>query len=276
MTPAPAAADHSAAATITLTAVDDLEVIEAFVGAGSRNAFGPLIHVERDVLLLSGWWHVAVRIAPDTFIVREEEPPFECTILDDLAAQLGACGLERVGADLPAIQPIVYAELSMGGSSFALWAPDLASGEQRLASRVSDESYYEASVQESVAADFSAELGGARRVAGLPPAFVLAVGVPQAKTKQLEAAIPNCRFEATTFEDTPPSACGTLLPTLILVDASEGTGREFIMNLRTEACGRFVPVAALTGSELPLGADITLDPTADPGSWVSALQALLP
>ncbi|MDQ6945774.1 MAG: hypothetical protein M3256_05750, partial [Actinomycetota bacterium] len=33
--------------------VEDIDVIEAFVNGGSRNAFGPLIHVERDVLLLS-------------------------------------------------------------------------------------------------------------------------------------------------------------------------------------------------------------------------------
>ncbi len=96
------------------------------------------------------------------------------------------------------------------------------------------------------------------------------------QARQLEAAIPNCRFEAATFEETPPSACGTLLPALILVDASQQIGREFIMNLRAEACGRFIPVAALTRAELPLGADITLDPGSDPGSWVEALQALLP
>ncbi len=251
-------------------------MIEAFVNGGSRNAFGPLIHVERDVLLLSGWWHVAVRIAPDTFILREEEPPFECGVLEEMAAQLDAKGLQRLGTELPAIQPIVYAELSMGGSSFAVWAPDLESGEKTLAARVTDETHWSSSPKESVSADFSAELGGARRVAGLPPAFVLALGVAETQTQQLEAAIPNCRFEAATFEDTPPSACGTLLPALILVDASQQTGLEFIMNLRAEACGRFIPVAALTGAELPLGADIVLDPSSDPGSWVEALQALLP
>jgi len=256
--------------------MDDLEVIEAFVSASSRNAFGPLVHVERDVLLLSGWWHVAVRIAPDTFIVREEDPPFECTVLADVANQLASNGLQRVGVDVPAIQPIVYVELSMGGSSFALWATDLASGERALAARVTKESSWADSTEESFAADFSAELGGARRVAGLPPAFVLAVGLPQEAADQLEAVIPNCRFEAATFEDTPPSVCGTLLPALVLVDATGRTGQEFIMNLRTEACGRFIPIAALVDAELPLGADITLDPASDPRSWVDALQALLP
>ncbi len=101
-------------------------------------------------------------IAPDTFILREEEPPFECGVLEDMAAQLEAKGLQRLGAELPAIQPIVYAELSMGGSSFALWAPDLESGEKTLAARVTEESDWLSSPKESVAADFSAELGGAR------------------------------------------------------------------------------------------------------------------
>ena len=256
--------------------MDDKEVISAFVGASSRNAFGPLVHVERNVLLLSGWWHVALRVAPDTFIVRAEDPPFECSVLDDVAAELRSKGLQMVGSDLPAIQPIVYAELSLGGSAFDLWAPDLESGEGKLAARVSEESFLTMSADESVSADFSAELGGARRVGGLRPAFVLAVGVGQAQADQLQRALPNCRFEATTFSETAPSVCGTLLPTLVLVDATERTGREFIMELRTEACGRFIPVAALTTGGLPLGADIALDPATDPGDWVDPLQALLP
>ncbi|MDP9072941.1 MAG: hypothetical protein M3N98_01990 [Actinomycetota bacterium] len=256
--------------------MDDKEVIGAFVSAGSRNAFGPLVHVERNVLLLSGWWHVALRVAPDTFIVRSEDPPFECSVIDDLVAELRLQGLEMVGSDLPAIQPIVYAELSLGGSSFDLWAPDLASGERLLAARVSEESFLSMSADESVSADFSAELGGARRVAGLPPAFVLAIGLPQSQADQLQRALPNCRFEATTFTETAPSVCGTLLPALVLIDATGRAGREFIMELRTEACGRFVPVAALTTDELPLGADIALDPSTDPGDWVESIRALLP
>lgn len=263
-------------AAVTVIIVDDKDVVEAFCNASSRNAFGPLVHVERNVLLLSGWWHVAVRIAPDTFIVREEDPPFECTVQADLAGQLSAQGLHKVGLDLPAIQPIVYAELSLGGSSFALWAPDLETGEKTLAARVSEESFLSSSVDDSVAADFSAELGGARRVAGLRPAFVLGVGIPQAQTDELQLALANCRFESTTFDETPPSVCGTMLPALVLVDATERTGQEFIMELRTEACGRFLPVAALTRAESALGADIVLDPDSEPRTWVEPLRALLP
>lgn len=258
--------------------MDDMEVIEAFIKTGSRNAFGPLVHVERDVLLLSGWWHTAVRVTPEVFIVRNEEPPFECTVLPDLAGQLAAHGLQQVGIDLPAIQIIAYAELSLGGSSWALWAPDLATGEETLAARATEESFLsDMTSTEPVSADFSAELGGARRVAGLRPSLILAVGVGAEAASRLENAFPNCNLETTTLAETSPSVCGTLIPSLVLVDATERAGEEFIMELRVEACGRFLPVVAVSRSaEVPLGADIALDPDADPATWVAPIQALLP
>jgi len=261
--------------------VDDQEVIAAFAREGSTNAFGPLVHVERNVLLLSGWWHAALRVAPDTFIVRNEDPPFDCTVLADIAAQLSSQGLSHVAVDLPAIQAITYAELSLGAGSWALWAPDLAAGERALADRVAEESFMTDDVGlgdgQPRDADFSAELGGARRVAGLPPSLILAVGVPEGEARRLKAAFPNCRMHVTTFEETPPSACGTLIPALVVVDATERTGQEFIMELRTEACGRFLPVAALTRqAEAPLGADIALDPDGGADSWVEPVRNLLP
>jgi hypothetical protein len=259
--------------------VDDKEVIAAFAGGGSRNAFGPIVHVERDVLLLGGWWHTAVRVAPDTFIVRNEDPPFECDVLADVAAQLSSQGLRQVGADLPGIQAVTYAELSMGASSWSLWAPDLESGEKALAATVSADTFLSgAGVGDPTHdVDFSAELGGARRVAGLPPALILAVGVDPGHTSQLEGAFRDCRLMTTTFDETAPSACGTLVPSLILIDATDRTGREFIMELRTEACGRFLPVAALTeDGTAPLGADVGLDPAAGPAAWVEPIRSLLP
>jgi hypothetical protein len=184
--------------------------------------------------------------------------------------------LQRVGADLPAIQPVVYAEVSMGASSFGLWATDRESGEMALTSMVSEESFLTTATDGSMQTDFSAELGGARRVAGLRPALVLGVGITQEAAAQIQDVLPNCRIEATTFEETPPSVCGTMIPALILVDATGRTGREFIMELRTEACGRFLPVVALVHGERPPGADIGLDPDSHPLSWVEPLQALLP
>ena len=258
--------------------MEDREVIEAFAVAGSRNAFGPIVHVERDVLLLGGWWHVAVRVASDTFIVRDEDPPFECSVLQDVAAQLSSQGLQQVTVDLPAIQAFAYAELSLGGSSWALWAPDLASGELTLAGRVNEDSFLsDMTSVEPRSADFSAELGGARRVSGLPPSLILAVGVDQAAARQLEGAFPDCRFEVTTFEETPPSVCGTLTPSVILVDATDLSGQEYIIELRLEACGRFLPVTAVTGAtDVPLAAGIALYPASDLDTWVERIRLLLP
>ena len=63
----------------------------------------------------------------------------------------------------------------------------------------------------------------------------------------------------------------------MVVDASDRTGIEFIMELRAEACGRYVPVVALTEtSELPRGADSVVDLRQPPTAWAEPVRALLP
>ncbi|HJV09416.1 MAG TPA: hypothetical protein VJ653_07030, partial [Acidimicrobiales bacterium] len=67
-----------------------------------------------------------------------------------------------------------------------------------------------------------------------------------------------------------------IIPTVVLVDATGQTGKEFMMELRAAACGRFLPVAAVTPERVvPLGADITLDP-ATPEAWIDPIRRLLP
>lgn len=253
--------------------------MEAFLGQGARQAFGPTLHVEGDGLFLNGWWHCAFRVAPDVFVVRNEEPPDDTKVLAELGEQLGARGLQQVGVDLPLIQPITYTELSLGGVSWTLWAPDRARGEDALVTRAGAESSFSDAPVETGPENvgFTAELGGARRVAGLPPSIILTVGVAPDATRQLEAAFPDCRLEARAFEDIAPDVCATLIPALVLVEASARRGREFIMELRTDACGRFLPVVALTGEgDVPLGADVALDPAQPPSAWVEPIRSLLP
>ena len=265
-------------------------MIQAFVGAGARQGFGPTVHVEGDALFLDGWWHAAFRVSDGAFIVRNEEPPGPSTVLDDVAAELAARGLRSVGVDLPLIQPITYTALSLGSVSWALWAADLATGEEALAARAGAESFLDQPAFSDAGAvgdggdggdggtvDFSAELGGARRIAGLPPSLILTVGLEGAQAQELEVAFPDCRLEARGLEDTPPHVCATLIPSLVLVDATERAGREFVMELRADACGRFIPVVALTrGADVPLGADLALDPDQAPGTWVEPIRRLLP
>jgi hypothetical protein len=244
------------------------------------------LYFVRDALVLDGWWHTAFRVGPDTFIVRTDEPPRATTVIDDLAAALSAQGLGHVADDLPTITALAYAQLSLGtGVSWALWARDRAAGEATLAARVDPESSLQAAepgvldpegaMAMQPVVDLSAELEGARRMAGVPESVIVAVGLDDAVVNQLRPAIPECRLETLPLE-TALGACGMLSPALVLVNAADRAGKEFIMEFRADACGRFLPVVAVTSDELPLGADEVLDPGDDPPTWVQPLRRLLP
>lgn len=261
--------------------MDDQEVVRAFVADGARQGFGLTVNVERDALLLDGWWHAAFRISPDTFMVRIDEPPSDRQAMDGLLAELAARGLTAVADNLALTIALAYAELSLGtGVNWALWATDREAGEAALAQRVNPDSWVQDSVLSDSSApeqvtDLSAELEGARRMAGLPESVIVAVGIDDSAMRQLRPAIPECRFEAVPVE-AGPDACGPLHPALVLVDARSQAGKEFIMEFRADACGRFLPVVALTGEELPLGADETLSPDLEPLKWVELIRSLLP
>lgn len=260
--------------------MNDNEVIEAFTSSAPGEAFGPTLHVENQVLMLDGWWHVALRVTPDAYIVRNEEPPTDSAVLAQVGASLAARGLEMVGEDLPLIQPITYTAISLGANSWAMWAPDLATAEAALVERLSRETSFTDAVPGDMGTEsylgFSSELGGARRVGGFPPSIVLTVGVPKEQAVELAAALPDCRVESRTLEELPPEACGALIPNLILVDTTEEIGRHWAMEVRASACGRFLPVVALARDGVPLGADQALDPDTPVGTWIEPLRQLLP
>ena len=146
------------------------------------------------------------------------------------------------------------------------------------AARVSEESFLSNEVSPSpVDPDFTAELGGARRLAGLPASIVLTVGVPTEQTDELKGALPECRFVVKALDAITPEVCGSLIPTLIMVDATAPIGREFIMELRTAACGRFVPVVALTSDGgPPPGADAAVHLDGPVQAWAEPIRQLLP
>ena len=258
--------------------MDDREVVEAFVD-GAREAFGPTLHIEGDVLFLSGWWQAALRLAPDAFIVRNEPPREDSPVIEQVSEALAARGLREVGTGHPLIQPITYAELSLAGVEWSLWAPDAEIGERVLADRAGAESVPRDLAPPDLAevGDFGSELEGARRIAGLPPSVVLTVGLAPDRVRELQVVLPECRFESRDLGEMAPEECGNLRPGLVVIDATGRAGREFVMELRAAACGRFLPVAAVTDAGgPPPGADIALDPRRSPGTWREELLRLLP
>jgi len=105
---------------------------------------------------------------------------------------------------------------------------------------------------------------------------VLTIGVDEDRTRALEGNLLECRFVTRTFDDITPEMCGGIIPTVVVIDATEQTGKEFVMELRAAACGRFLPVAAVTTDrQVPLGADVALDPS-NTDAWVDPIRRLLP
>ncbi|MDQ6910111.1 MAG: hypothetical protein M3Z84_04895 [Actinomycetota bacterium] len=256
----------------------DDEVIEAFVDGGARRAFGPTLHVEGNVLFYDGWWQAIMRIAPDTFAIRAEEAPNDSDILELLSTYLAAKGLQNLGEEFPLIWAITLQEFALGPVNWALWSTDLATGEAALDTRVGHDAFLGDEVSGVPSdPDFNAELGGARRISGLPPSLVLTIGLDQAKVDRLDASLPECRFESRSLKEVTPDICSSFVPTLMVIDATSTEGREFIMELKAAACGRVIPVVALTTDAAPpLGADAAVSPDADPVTWAQPVRSLLP
>ncbi len=262
--------------------MEDVEVIDSFVNRGAKRAFGPSLHIESDVLMLDGWWHCSLRMSDDAFIIRNEPPPRDTSVLEDVAAALTARGLANVASDLPGITVLTMAKASLGYVSWNVWAADLTAGEAALAAAVTEESFFEHTeyynpTAETAEKDYSAELAGARKLAGLPPSVVLTVGLAPSTVETLEKALDDCRLVSRAFAEIEPDACGSLVPTVVVVNATEQRGLDFVMQLRAAACGRFLPVVAVTADGgAPLGADTGVVAGQDPHDWVSPIRNLLP
>lgn len=254
----------------------DDEVIEAFFDGGARRAFGPSLHIEGNVLFYDGWWQACMRISPVAYSVRAEEPPNDADVLDKIATKLTAKGLQNVGEEFPLIWAITLQEFALGPVNWALWSTDLATGEAALDARVAQDAFLGDQTGVPSDPDFNAELGGARRISGLPPSLVLTVGIEPAKVDKLDASLPECKFEARAFNEVTPEICSSFVPTLIVIDATSTEGREFIMELKAVACGRVIPVVALTTDGVPPGADAAVDPDADASAWAQPVRSLLP
>lgn len=258
-------------------------LVEAFLD-GARTGLAPGLYVEGDVLYLDGWWQAAFRVAEDVFIVQAEPPPSPTDVVDLLAAGLERRGLQPIPGEHPLMQAVTYAELSVTGVEWTLWAAEAARGQHALASRT-DPDLAEgpgAAVSGSAPSawdhpalgDLSEEFAKSMRD-GMPQSVILTVGLGDEAVADLEEVVPDCRVQGSGFDDAV-AACGVTVPHLVIVDASTDHGRRFLLEFRAEACGRHVPVAAVTDAgELP-GADTTLDPQVSPAMWRDELAHLLP
>jgi len=258
----------------------DTELIDAFLRGESAHGFGETLHVEPEVLILDGYWHACLRVTGDCFILRNEEPPGDTAVLDQIAAALRARGLERVADDLPGITVLTMEKASLGYVSWQVWAPDRPAAEAAVAKVVGEHSFLvqgEYYPDPEADADYESEYHGARRLAGLPTSLVLSVGVPPDRLSTLGTALEDCHFIEKKLGEIEADACCSLIPTLILVDATSQQGQEFVMQIRTAACGRVLPLVAVTpDGSAPLGADAGLVADADPTTWAPPIRNLLP
>ncbi|CAN5738317.1 hypothetical protein BH20ACT2_BH20ACT2_04820 [soil metagenome] len=257
--------------------VEDGEVIEAFLEGGARAAFGPTLHVEGDALQFDGWWAVAYRITGRTVLVRDEPTPSESTATADIGGALGSRGLVAVGTDLPGITVLTYTKLDLGYAPWVLWSTDLDTGEADLNAKATEDTSLQAipTVGANTGSIDPALVRGARRTAGAPTCVVLTVGLSHDQTAPLRDGLLDCRLESRDFDDIGPDDCDSVLPTLILVAATEVVGKAFVVGLGARP-GVHGPVVAVTdGGEMQAGADATVDTADPPARWVPLVQALL-
>jgi len=258
--------------------MEDAEVISAFVHEGAETAFGPSLHLESGCIFIDGWWQVCFRISPTCFAVRNEEPPRPTDVRQLVEMELSGLGMKPVDNNPALLYSITYTAIALGLVAWEIWAVDTAAADAAIKERAGADAFLGdyAADEPLKEADYTAELGGARRSAGLPPSIILTVGVDEDRARALQHHFTDCRFVTRSFDTITPDMCGSLIPTLVLIDADGQSGKDFTMELRAAACGRFLPVAAITASaQLPLGADVALDPS-DPSSWVDPIRKLLP
>lgn len=280
--------------------MDDVELVDAFVN-GACSGIADKISVHGDVLSLDGWWQAAFRLEDDAFIVRDEPPPVTTVALKRLPDVLRHRGLRQIPGEHPLIQAVIYAELTVTGVAWTLWATHAERGEAALAQRAAPDT---PTLQQPFGDDLSpagsssgAGSGGPGRGApsvwdhpaagdlsaefaaslqdGFPTPVVLAVGLSDDAVDELRAAMPRCRVEAEDL-DGAVDTCGAIVPHLVIVEASTEAGRRFLLEFRAEACGRHVPVGAVTDGDAPAGADFPLDVRQPPSAWQADLLERLP
>jgi len=257
--------------------MEDIQLIDAYVSSPTERGFAETVHVESDVLILDGYWHFLMRVGASTFILRNEEPPLDTNVMDEARRVLQDHGFQHVASDLPGLTVLTMNKASLGYVDWEVWSSDLATGQADVARAVTDDTEFTNSDYYSLETDYTAELHGARRLAQLPTWVILAVGVEPEPLDALGETLGDCVFVQKKFGEIEADQCGSLVPTLILVEASEQVGQQFVMQLRAASCSRVLPLVAVTpGAVTPLGADAAVDAAEDPRRWAPPIRSLLP
>lgn len=252
-------------------------MLEAFVGGGAVHAFGSTLHVEGETLAFDGWWKAAFRIAPTTFAVREEPAPESSSALDGLDECLRAHGLRPVGADPTLLVAITYTALDLGATDWAVWSTNQTTADADLAARAGVDSFFDdAPAVAPSPAVHEAQRGGARRTAGLAPLVIVAVGIDKAAIDVMAGALGNCRIEARGLGAADPESCVSLMPDLVLVDATSAAGITFALGVRATARGASLPMVALGPDGAWTPADVTISASESPEEWADHIRRLLP
>lgn len=255
--------------------MDDREVVEAFVSDGARHAFGSKLHIEGDGLVFDGWWEAAFRISPETFALRRETPPEESNVLDEVAAALRGRGAQEVDANPALLVAITYTSIDLGAADWTMWSTDAQTAEAALAARAGQDSFLnDAPMAGMQPLHYAAEMGGARRSAGLPVHVVLTVGVDGVAAAAMAEQLVDCRVEQRAHGEVGPDDFAQLLVDLVLVDATSPDGADFLVGVR--AGGRLIPLVAISAAGSLLGADATVDPAEPPAAWAEHIRSLLP
>lgn len=96
-----------------------------------------------------------------------------------------------------------------------------------------------------------------------------------AAVDDVAAALADFRFESRAFGEIDPAGCASLLPTLVLVDATGAAGLAFLGDLDPDHVAGAPIVALTTDGEVRAGVDATVDVTAPAEAWVRMVQDLL-
>lgn len=279
----PPVTPRRAIAVARLGAVEDQEVLEAFVGGGAVKAFGPSLHVEGATLALDGWWKAAFRVAPTTFAVREEPPPDGSRALDGLEECLREHGLRPVGADPSLLIAVTYTSLDLGASEWAVWSDNQHTADAALSALAGVDTFFDdaprtapSTSSAAAASVYEAQRGGARRTAGLAAMVIVAVGLDEEAVDAMAATLDDCRIEARAISEIEPEECGSLLADLAFVDARSGAGMAFTLALRATPRGATMPIVALGPDGAWTPADVTVSPEESPEEWAGHIRRLLP
>jgi len=121
--------------------MEDNEVVAAFLHEGARTAFGPSTHLEGDCLFLDGWWQVCFRVSPDTFAIRNEAPPRESEVIEQVRLELSGLGMKPGGTNPSLLYAITYTEIALGIVQWEVWSADEATADAAIKARAGADAF---------------------------------------------------------------------------------------------------------------------------------------